>query len=151
MLTTKDRKLLKEFYGSGKSLEEALDMWKVILDDYTERLGEKLDIPKLSAEIEEITPFRYKPGCQAFFVNSQLNLIVSMITGKGNTSQVDNSPKNSGLWFSEEGTVTIKGIKGPTGGEGLAGVQGTWAGYPKVVAEWASTDWDLDEWRIEED
>ena len=116
MLTTKDAALIRAFYGWGKTLDET------IFDDYSERLGSKLDIPMLANEIVRLTPNEgYREECRRFFDGKQHDLIVSMIMGYSSSMNSGLTASSAGL-FSNNGTVSIKGETG----EWSAAVDGEW-------------------------
>lgn len=135
MLTTKDEALIRAFYEWGKTLDEARDMWETIFDDYKERLGAKLDIPKLANEIVKLTPHGgYREECRQFFDGKQHELIVSMIMGTPSGTYARLTASSAGLSVSNNGMVTIKGEVG----EWSAAVDGKW--WSPIGIE----KWDLD-------
>lgn len=132
MLTTKDAALIRAFYGWGKTLDEARDMWETIFDDYEERLGAKLDIPKLANEIVRLTPNEgYREECRRFFDGKQQDLIVSMIMGVPSSTGAGPMTSSSAGLFSNNGMVSIKGETG----EWSAAMEGKWWS-PNEIEKW---------------
>lgn len=158
MLTTKDEALIRAFYEWGKTLDEARDMWETIFDDYKERLGAKLDIPKLANEIVKLTPHGgYREECRQFFDGKQYDLIVSMIMGTPSSTNAGLTASSAGLSVSNNGMVTIKGEVG----EWSAAVDDKWSdifldpigepGEPGVIGgKWWSPI-EIEKWDLEEE